>query len=128
MNRIGQIALVAFALGISVNAAAEPPLVIFYEGTLFNEMDDPVNEAIPMEFSIYAAEESEEALWVEPHTGEHAVEVIDGLFVVELGTIAESPIEPSWFDTGVVMWLGIVVGEGNDAEELLPRQPMGGAP
>ena len=116
-----QVIILLSALLIALPASAEPPNILHYQGKLVSVDDNsPVSEEVPMTFRLYSQDDSEEPLWEEEHTGDHAVTVIVGNFSVELGSI--EPIDPDLF-ASFTLFLGITI----DGEELLPRQPVGGS-
>ena len=116
-----QVIVLLLAFLVVLPASANPPNILHYQGKLVSVDDNsPVSEEVPMTFRLYSQEDSEEPLWEEEHTGDHAITIAAGSFSVELGSI--QPIDPALFD-GPTLFLGITI----DGEELLPRQPVGGS-
>ena len=118
------ILLLNLSLLFAASALADTPNILYYKGSLLSVEDNsPVSAEIPMIFSFYSYEDSEEPIWEEAHEEDFAVVVDQGNFIVGLGSI--TPIPPDIFD-GPTLYLGITVGD--EQEELLPRQPIGGSP
>ena len=108
----------AAVLGIFVMTAqpvlAEVPGKITYQGYLRDFYDNPLNDFITMNFSIYDVETGGFPLWTETHG---AVEVTDGIFSVMLGEM--NPISEDVAEG--TLYLGVAVE--ND-EEMTPRQEL----
>jgi len=128
---IGTLVLVALLLGAYQVFASSPtgtlpqagiPGFLFYQGTLTDTSGNPLNGAINMVFRFYAVPTGGTPLWEEVHQGENGVPVTQGLFHINLGSIAPIPAIV-WENSQ--LYLGVQVG--NDAE-LSPRQPVGGVP
>ena len=108
----------AAVLGIFVMTAqpvlAEVPGKITYQGYLRDFYDNPLNDFITMNFSIYDVETGGFPLWTETHG---AVEVTDGIFSVMLGEM--NPISEDVAEG--TLYLGVAV---EDDEEMTPRQEL----
>ncbi|WP_437666716.1 collagen-like triple helix repeat-containing protein [Sorangium sp. So ce1182] len=123
MNGIGRRVLaVCVLLAASVfvvrGAAAAVPTQITHQGRLFSANGDPVNDALPVTFAIYAAEGDEEPVWSESI----AISFEDGYFSTVLELDEEQAAKV--FD-GSVRYLGITVG---DDPEMEPRSSIGSVP
>jgi hypothetical protein len=105
-------------IAVSV-AGAQTPTVMNYQGRLTDNTpgQDPVDATLPMEFAIYDAAVGGSMLWSEPWA---AVDVVDGIFSVLLGTSIE-PLPSSVFTTGFNLYLEVIV----NGETLSPRQQIG---
>lgn len=113
--------LLAASLGLVRGAAAAVPTQITHQGRLFGANGAPVDNALPVTFTVYAsaeAEEGEEPLWSESI----AITFDDGYFSTVLEFSEE--LAAKVFD-GSVRYLGITVG--NDPE-MEPRTPIGSVP
>ena len=55
-----------------------------YEGELLNAADEPVTASYGMTFRIYVSSDQNDPIWTEVH---ESVDVVDGRFYVELGSI-----------------------------------------
>jgi len=98
-----------------VNIAIAVPRTLNYQGKLTDPGGVAINADLDMTFRIYSTETGGSALWSETHSGAFQVEVIKGLFDVELGSI--TPIN---LDFSVDYWLELVV----DGELLTPREKL----
>ena len=86
-----------------------------YQGQLYGA-HGPVNATYPMRFALYDSPEAAQALWTESF---ESIPVVDGVFIVELGTEAtlteiarlQSPL-----------YIGVRIGEN---EEMRPRMLVG---
>ena len=89
-----------------------------YEGELLDAADNAVTASYAMTFRMYRDAEGSEVLWTETHD---SVEVLDGKFFVDLGSV-------TGFEAGLaqetVLFLGLEVGDGG---ELSPRMKLGGS-
>ncbi|WP_437691908.1 collagen-like protein [Sorangium sp. So ce176] len=113
--------LLAASLGLARGAAAAVPTQITHQGRLFGANGAPVDNALPVTFTVYAsaeAEAGEEPLWSESI----AITFDDGYFSTVLEFSEEQAAKV--FD-GSVRYLGITVG--NDPE-MEPRTPIGSVP
>jgi hypothetical protein len=125
---VGSILVMLAVLFIHDVRAAElntgmSPSTISYQGTLSTASGVPVNSSVGLTFRIYNVQSGGTALWTEAHTGTNIVPVNNGLFNVQLGSIA--PIPTSVWDNPTV-YLGVQV-EG-DSVELSPREVVGAVP
>jgi len=100
-------------------SSAQVPRMINYQGKLTNATGAPVNDTIPMVFSIYSDEGGTNLLWTETQT---TVIVDKGVFNVLLGSV--NPIPDSVFN-GSVRYLGVKV---ESDPEITPRKPMVSVP
>ena len=121
MRRFVVMALTLAVVVASRPAGAEPPRIPIYEGELsFVDGGAQVDDQVPMTFRLHETPEgADDVVW----ESTFPVEVLDGLFVVELGQV--DPLPSDVFDGGL-RYLAVVVGQ--PPEELDPRQPVGGAP
>jgi hypothetical protein len=95
---------------------ADVPNFINFQGALADSIGNPISDTRQMEFALYAEESGGIALWIESHP---SVEIIDGLFRVQLGSVN---VLPASLCDGSVLWLGITISP--DGSELMPRQPL----
>jgi len=93
--------------------------VISYQGTLTNDLGQPIHESLPMTFRLYDSPEAVDALWTEIYTSTNAIQVQNGQFQVWLGS--ETPFPSQLWDTAT-LYLGIQID--TDAE-MLPRERLG---
>lgn len=93
--------------------ATAVPTTIDFQGRLHDSGGNPVNATLNITFAIYDVEAGGVPFWAETHT---AVDVLDGLFQVTLGTY--TPVDPSFFAASDSRWLGIQVGS---EAEMSPR-------
>jgi hypothetical protein len=89
-----------------------------YQGTLLNSLGNPLTGSYEMTFSLYNSMDGASWLWQEVRSGGNAVPVQDGLFNVNLGSLA--PIPVSVWDE-IDLYLGVTIG--NDAE-MAPREKL----
>ena len=99
-----------------------PSQTISYQGTLTNELGQPINEALPMTFRLYADPAAGEALWTEVYTGTNSLVVQNGQFQVLLGS--QTPFPPDLWKNSA-LYLGIQID--TDAE-MSPREKLSAAP
>jgi len=99
--------------------SAQVPQLINYQGKLTTSTGAPVNDTLPIIFSIYADEGGTTLLWTET---QGAVIIDKGIFNVLLGSV--NPIPYSVFD-GSTRYLGVKVGGD---PEITPRKPMVSVP
>ena len=121
----------AAMLGLVIVAAvtsshAAVPLVLSHQGRLLDASDQPLNGTFTLIYSIYEAPTGGVPLWTEDHVG---VQVVDGLFSVELGgTVplsADLLTGPGGGGGGATRYLQVqVAGEA----PMLPRTPLLSAP
>jgi hypothetical protein len=95
---------------------ADVPNGINFQGTLTDSAGNGISGTRSMQFFLYADSTGGSALWNEMHW---SVEVDDGLFRVQMGSVTALP--NSLF-TGSTLWLGIQVSP--DPTELSPRQAL----
>lgn len=88
--------------------------LLSYQGQLLDANGDPIDGSIEMSFSFYTQETEGTPFWTETHSDTQAVEVVDGLFHVLLGSI--TLIDP--LDLQGDVYLELTVG----GEVLLPRE------
>lgn len=100
----------------AVDALADVPSYINFQGTLADSNGNPITDTLQMDFTIYDIDVGGTPLWGESHS---AVEISDGLYRIQLGSV--SAIPDSIFD-GNTLWLGITIDP--DTEELIPRQSL----
>jgi hypothetical protein len=100
-------------------SSAQVPQMINYQGKLTSPSGAPVNDTVPMVFSIYSDEGGTNLLWTETQT---TVIVDKGVFNVLLGSV--NPIPDSVFN-GSVRYLGVKV---ESDPEITPRKPMVSVP
>ena len=96
---------------LSSAVLAAVPSTITYQGRLTNSSGEPIDTTVPMVFSICDDSASQVCVWGELHSN---VEVVDGLFTVNLGTY--TPIDENVFDYEN-RWLHVVVGSPGEAIE-----------
>lgn len=95
------------------------PWTMNYQGKLTDPSGVGINADLDMAFRIYDVETGGTALWTETHDGLNQVEVIKGLFDVELGSI--TPIN---LDFSTDYWLDVAV----NGEVLTPRIKLNSTP
>ncbi|MEE4178393.1 MAG: hypothetical protein V2I46_12885 [Bacteroides sp.] len=89
------------------------PDAIDFQGRLQDALGSPVNGTLSIAFKFFNVEAGGTPVWSETQS---AVEVIDGLFQVRLGSM--NPIHPDLFIDGETLWLAIQIdGEA----EMSPR-------
>ncbi len=95
------------------------PRTMNYQGKLTDPSGVGINADLDMTFRIYDVATGGTALWTETHDGVNQVEIIKGLFDVELGSI--TPIN---LDFSTDYWLDVVVA----GEVLMPRIKLNSTP
>ena len=113
---IPKILLVTLMLVFSLSTYALPPTTINYQGYLTNDTGSPLNSPpnVNVTFRLYTTPTGGSVIWNETQ----AVEVANGLFNVELGTV--SPLSlPDDFNTP--LYLGIEVETDG---EMIPRREL----
>lgn len=95
---------------------------IAYQGTLTNELGQPINEALPMTFRLYESADALVPLWTEVYSQTQSVAVQNGQFQVWLGALQPFPAA-LWNSS--TLFLGIQID--SDAE-MLPRERLGASP
>ncbi|MGC9314333.1 MAG: hypothetical protein ACP5G4_01760, partial [bacterium] len=98
-----------------VSIAMAVPRTMNYQGKLADPSGVAINADLDMTFRIYSTETGGSALWTETHSGAFQIEVVKGLFDVELGSL--TPID---LDFSTDYWLELVVA----GELLTPRQKL----
>ena len=83
-----------------------------YQGHLADAARQPVNASYPMVFKLYADREGGDALWTEAYD---SIEVLDGVFTVELGSGTAFGEDLA---RNATLFLGVSV---NSAPEMSPR-------
>ena len=114
MSRWITLAVLCFCMPVF----AQDSITLTYQGQLSNAADEAVTASYSMQFALYNDASGGTALWTERHD---TVEVVDGTFSVDLGTI--TPLQTELSDE-VLLYLGISVGE---SDEMTPRIRVGGA-
>ena len=109
--------MATFVCLLSLNARADVPDFIGYQGYLTDEEGNPVSGYLNVKFSIYDSEDGLDSLWEEGQT----VLASDGLISTTLG--AETPLTPDVFTAGSA-YLEVEI----DGDVLLPRLPIGSVP
>jgi hypothetical protein len=99
---------------LCVNAMAEVPHLINFQGTLTDSTGNPITGTESITFSLYADSSGGTSLWSETQS---TVDVTNGLFRVLLGSVTTLP--GSVFD-GQDLWLETAIG----GETLSPRMPF----
>lgn len=117
-NRSGALAL------FTPNApAASSTTIMAYQGRLANAAGQPLTTSLDATFRLYDSDAPAAIpLWAESWFGTNQVRVRDGLFSVNLGSIA--PITVGVIANHPSLFLGITIG----GEELQPRTQLGGVP
>ena len=82
MNAMMRSVLLTAVLSLALPALAQETLS--YQGNLFDANRQPVSASFPMVFSLYADRDGGNVLWTESYD---SVEVVDGSFTVELGSV-----------------------------------------
>lgn len=97
-------------------SSAQAQDTLTYQGQLKGLNDNAVNGSFPITFRLYTSPVDGESIWSEPY---QSVDVVDGIFTVELGTLLP------FSDTVTAqpnLFLGIAI---NNAEEMTPRMKVG---
>lgn len=95
------------------------PATMNYQGKIMDNDGNPVNQQLPIEFTIYDAAGGGTNLWSEIHED---VEIVDGIFNVLLGSVNDFP-EGMFENPG--LYLGINV---NNDGEMSPRNMLSSVP
>lgn len=101
---------------VMISSGYAVPNIISYQGKLNDSTGQPLSGSYTITFTIYDALEGGTALWAETWTGVKKINVVNGLFNVELGVI--EPFSPIMFDKDE-LYLGVKVELDN---EMIPRQ------
>jgi hypothetical protein len=95
--------------------------LVTFSGVLKDANGSPNTGAVPMKFSLYAAQEGGEALWVEQQT---VVADAAGRYSVLLGAVTVGGLPAEVLGDGKAQWLAAqVVGEAEPARVLLVAVP-----
>jgi len=123
MSNMGTLVFLGLLL-LTQSMGAEPPeastmqgttaTLLSYQGTLTDASGNPINGNVNMGFALYHEAEGGTPFWTETYTGSQAIEVINGLFHVLLGS--QTALDPA--DLTGDLYLGITV----NGEEMLPRE------
>ena len=116
MTHVRQILTAALLLALSLPALAQDTLS--YQGSIFNAARQPVTASYPIVFSLYAEREDGDAIWTESYD---SVDIVDGTFNVELGSLTPFPADIGQHDA---LYLGVAV---NQAPEMTPRVKVSSA-
>lgn len=108
-----KVALVALLIGMVAFPAWAVPQLINYQGKLTDSGGNSLNGEFSMTFLIYNDATGRTTLWNETQS----VEVIDGIYSVELGSVSAFPAD--LFDSGS-LYLEVIIG----TETLSPRQRL----
>jgi len=113
------ILVAVFAITLALSAtqvAAEVPQSINYQGRLTDASGDPIADGAQLiKFIIYDAPAGGTDLWTTPF---EAIDVIDGLFSVQLGASPWPVLPDDLFASDTALFLGITVGAN---PEITPR-------
>lgn len=97
---------------LPLSVAYAIPNLISYQGILNDDSGVPISSTVSMTFRIYDVATGGTAIWSETQS----VQVSNGLFNVELGSVQQLPLSVFMQDT---LYLGIQVGAD---PEMAPRQ------
>ena len=115
------LAMLAILLLFVINALAQAPATMVYQGRLADTDGNPIVDEVAVNFAIYGAPDADpvDSIWSEtlPITPDD-----QGVFTVELGTTV--PLTTSLFN-GEPRFLGIKVG---DDAQMIPFQLLASAP
>jgi hypothetical protein len=115
MRSIRVLTAVLFILQLVSFGRADVPKLINYQGRLTNNLGEPLDTTVSIEFTIYDDSTGGTVKWMETHT---LVSVTEGLFNVILGT--NVPIDDNVFNS-IDRYLGIQVGADPEIE---PRKRL----
>lgn len=115
---VAALALAQAVVAFAPTASADVPPQLTEQGRLFDNLGAPLAGQVSVVFSIYAGPSGGAPLWTETH----AVDLDEGYFSAQLGTI--TPFPASLFD-GSPRYVGIQVGGD---PEMSPRQPTASVP
>ena len=99
---------------LAATAAQAVPQKISYQGSLSDQIGQPVDGTLAMTFRLYTVPTGGSELWSETQS----VQIVNGLFSVELGAQNLIP-EDTFF--GEEVYLGVQVGADS---EMVPRQQL----
>ena len=83
MNRV-RVLLAMLAVSLCWPMAAQAQDTLSYQGQMLNAARQPITASYPMVFKLYAEREEGDVLWTESY---ESVDVLDGTFTVELGSM-----------------------------------------
>lgn len=119
MKRWGRAAMIAgAAMALYAEASAQVPTTVSHQGRLYDANDAPLNDTLPVVFTLYDDPVAGNVIWTETHS----VTFESGYFSLELGTT--DPLDRTVFD-GTKFYLGVTVGAD---PEMTPRAPVGSVP
>jgi len=118
MNRAHLTILAALSACLWAAPTLAQNTTLTYQGQLANAARQPVSASYPMTFKFYLDREAGEVVWTEAHD---SVDVVDGVFTVELGSITPFP---SNLGANASLFLGVSV---NDGQEMQPRMKVSSA-
>ena len=110
--KISIIRITSIFLFLVTNAFTQAPLLLNYQGKLFDQNSEPLNANTDITFKIFTAETEGTELWSETHTN---VTVSNGIFNVMLGSV--TTLSADVFTDAGSRYLEVVV----DTETLSPR-------
>ena len=113
---LAHVFLVIIFIGVAHGLSHAQNVTLNYQGQLGNAAGQPINDQFEMVFRLYGEAEAGVVLWSETHP---AVNVVDGAFSVELGTI--EVLEPELAQS-VNLYLGVQV---DGSPEMTPRMRVG---
>ncbi len=122
--------LLAFML-VSSHLYAAKPWTITYQGTVTEFGGSPPSDGTyAMRFTLFDDESASSQKWQETHSGGDAVQVTNGCYSVELGSISSFPA--NFFQDNPNLWLEVEIdldGDGFEtSEKYSPRVPLTAAP
>lgn len=107
-------------------AAATIPGTISYQGFLTDDLGDPVDGPVNLQFDLFKDSSGGISLWTETH---NAVQVDQGYFAVQLGSI--TPLSAADFALPVGssnLYIQVSILPVGGGQIALPRQPLASAP
>lgn len=113
-SRTATFATLILVLGVTGLAQAQVPTRIPFQGLLLDDVGDPVDAAVDLDFALFDGLTGGTLLWSESHAG---VTVVSGVYGVELGST--TPLSQSVLAGGSA-FLEITV----DGETMTPRQQL----
>ena len=109
---MSQLRIIFSALALLLWSSVGFTQTLAYQGQLSNPDGEAITASYPVTFSIYsAATDGERVLWTESHD---SVDVVDGLFTVQLGAVSMDVTALGGGD----LYLGVSIDGG---DELQPR-------
>ena len=110
----------AGAITLGATTATNLMTTIPYQGYLTDENDNPLNGPHALTFKLYTQASGGAAIWAEQWNGENLIQIEDGLFSVQLGTL--NAIHQDVIASDDQLYLGIAI----DADaEMTPRLQLG---